>query len=280
MYYNPLSCYISLNNLIRWPISGNFIFPEWLLSSCQFLLIQEYVRLLNTWCEWNSASRKFILAVALLEMGEIQKACDHFLRASNGILTDAFLTDTLIDSNVTSGNNALIHYYLNVIKLFEEHNASDCIIEIAETAIAAADGDDPNLPTLHSIIFAQHLTLGHHTEAYHCLNSNPDAARRVDCLRQLVVTLFERKMLIDLISFPYVDMYDDLERIVEGRARSVDLMENNYYNFLYSFHVNKQNMRKGNFFILRHIISVYIIYRYVYQFIYVYIPIIFLQLHL
>ncbi|XP_032683313.1 nuclear pore complex protein Nup160 homolog [Odontomachus brunneus] len=243
-HYSMLTHVTLLAQLI-WPISGNFVFPEWLLSSCQFLLVQEYVRLLNTWCEWNSASRKFILAVALLEMGEMQKACDHFLRASNGILTDVFLADALLGPNVTTGNSALIHYYLKVIKLFEEHNASDCIIEIAETAIAAADTDDPNLPTLHSIIFAQHLSLGHHTEAYHCLNANPDAARRVDCLRQLVVTLFERKLLIDLISFPYVDMYEDLERIVEGRARSVDLMENNYYNFLYSFHVNKQNMRKA-----------------------------------
>ncbi|XP_050491820.1 nuclear pore complex protein Nup160 homolog isoform X1 [Bombus huntii] len=228
-----------------WPRSGNFIFPEWLLSSCQFLLVQEYVRLLNTWCEWNSASRKFILAVALLEMGEAHKACDHFLRASRGILTDEFLADALLESSVLSENSSLIQYYLKVIKLFEEHNASDCIIELAETAILMADKDDPNLPTLHSIVFMQHLNLGHHIKAYNCLNSNPDVARRVDCLRQLVVTLFERKKLIDLISFPYVDMYEDLERIVEGRARSVDLIENNYYNFLYSFHIDKGNMRKA-----------------------------------
>ncbi|EGI69420.1 Nuclear pore complex protein Nup160-like protein [Acromyrmex echinatior] len=243
-HYSMLT-HVTLIAQLIWPISGNFIFPEWLLSSCQFLLVQEYVRLLNTWCEWNSASRKFILAVALLEMGEMQKACDHFLRASDGILTDPFLVEALLNSNVTSRNRDLVYYYLKVIKLFDEHNASDCIIEIAETAITNADADDPNLPTLHSIIFAQHLSLGHHAEAYHCLNANPDPIRRVDCLRQLVVTLFEKKLLIDLISFPYIDMYEDLERIVEGRARSVDLMENNYYNFLYSFHVNKQNMRKA-----------------------------------
>lgn len=179
-------------------------------------------------------------------MGEAQKACDHFLRASGGILTDPFLIDALLKSDVPSDNNPLIQYYLKVIKLFEEYNAADCIIELAETAILMADKNDSNLPTLHSIVFTQHLNLGHHTKAYNCLNSNPDAARRVDCLRQLVVTLFERKKLIDLISFPYVDMYEDLERIIEGRARSMDLMENNYYNFLYSFHINKGNMRKGN----------------------------------
>ncbi|XP_011311730.1 nuclear pore complex protein Nup160 homolog [Fopius arisanus] len=228
-----------------WPISGNFVFPEWLLSSCQFLLVQEYVRLLSTWCEWNSASRRFILAVSLLEMGEPLKACDHILRASSGILTDNFLASTLLDSPMSSESQALVCYYLKSIELFSQHNAADCIIELAEAAITVSDKNDPNLPTLHSIIFTQHLNLEHHTEAYHCLNSNPDAERRSDCLRQLVVTLFERKKLVDLVSFPYVDMYEDLERIVMGRARSVDLMENNYYNFLYSFHINKGNMRKA-----------------------------------
>ncbi|XP_015601122.1 nuclear pore complex protein Nup160 homolog [Cephus cinctus] len=237
--------YVTLIAQLVWPISGNFLFPKWLLSSCQFLLVQEYVRLLSTWCEWNSASRKFILAVALLEMGDAQKACDQFLRASNGILTDPFLADTLLESEAMSESSALVHYYLRVIELFDQHNISGCIIELAETAIIVAEKDDPNLPTLHSVIFTQHLKLGHHTEAYHCLNANPDAARRVDCLRQLVVTLFERKNLVDLVSFPYVEMYDDLERIVESRARSVDLVENNYYNFLYSFHINKGNVRKA-----------------------------------
>lgn len=245
-HYGMLT-HVTLIAQLAWPVmSGNFIFPEWLLSSCQFLLVQEYVRLLSTWCEWNSASRRFILAVALLEMGESRKACDHFLRASSGVLTDSFLATNLLDvATTTSENNALVHYYLKTIELFEQHNASDCIIELAETAITVAEKDDPSLPTLHSIIFAQHLLLGHHKEAYHCLNSNPDAERRSDCLRQLVVTLFERKKLIDLVTFPYVDMYEDLERIVVGRARSVDLMENNYYNFLYSFHINKGNMRKA-----------------------------------
>ncbi|XP_066602662.1 nuclear pore complex protein Nup160 homolog [Prorops nasuta] len=243
-HYGMLT-HVTLIAQLVWPISSNFIFPEWLLSSFQFLLVQEYVRLLSTWCEWNSASRTFILAIALLEMGETHKACDNFLRASNGITKDNFLADTLLGPDVSSENNALIQYYLKVIKLFEEHNAADCIIEIAETAIVVADKDDPNLPMLHSIVFTQHLNLGHHAEAYNWLNSNPDGARKVDCLRLLVVTMFERKKLLDLVTFPYVDMYEDLERIVEGRARSVDLMENNYYNFLYSFHINKGNKRKA-----------------------------------
>ena len=181
-------------------------------------------------------------------MGEPQKAYDNFLRASNGVIVEAYLYDLLFNSNIRTEINALMHYYLKVIEMFEQHNASDCIIELALTAMTVAEQNDSNLPTLHSIIFAQHLSLYHHIEAYNCLNTNPDAARRIDCLRQLVLTLFSRRKLIDLVSFPYVDMYQDLEKIIESRARSVDLMENNFYNFLYSFHINKGNVRKGKSF--------------------------------
>lgn len=40
-------------------------------------------------------------------------------------------------------------------------------------------------------------------------------------------------------------MIDDVESIIESRARSADLSVNNYYDFLYSFHVSKENFRKA-----------------------------------
>ena len=129
--------------------------------------------------------------------------------------------------------------------MLEQHSASDCIIEVAETAISESAKDDPHLATLFSIVFAQHLILGHHNEAYNYLHQNPDAERKIDCLRQLIVTLFEKKKFTDLVSFPHTDLFEDLVRIVESRARSVDILENNYYDFLYSFHVDKENWRKG-----------------------------------
>lgn len=80
--------------------------------------------------------------------------------------------------------------------------------------------------------------------------ANPDQSRRKDSLRQFVVTLFERKQFKQLAFFPYIDMFEDLEQIIETRARSVDLSVNNYYDFLYSFHVSKENFRKGRTFSL------------------------------
>ncbi|PSN51838.1 Nuclear pore complex protein 160 [Blattella germanica] len=210
MWHTSMLTYIILIGQLVWPVCRHFVFPEFLLASCQHLLIQEYVRLLHGWCEWNNCSRKFLLGSALLDMGEPHKAYD-----------------------------------LLVIKMFEQQRCSDCVINMASTAISVASSDDPDLPTLHSVVFSHHLQLGHHQEAYHSLIANPDAARRKDCLRQLVVTLFERKRLDTLADFPYQGMYEELERIVESRARSLDVLSSYYYNFLYSFHVKKGNMRKA-----------------------------------
>lgn len=50
-----------LKLFFSWAISGNFVFGEWLIGSCQHVLIQEYVRLLNSWCEWNNCSSKSLI---------------------------------------------------------------------------------------------------------------------------------------------------------------------------------------------------------------------------
>jgi len=66
---------VQLNNLFTLSISSVeerclMFFQEFLLSACQHLQIQQYVRLLSTWCDWNCQSRQFLLGSALLNMGE------------------------------------------------------------------------------------------------------------------------------------------------------------------------------------------------------------------
>jgi len=96
-----------------------------------------------------------------------------------------------------------------------------------------------------TILIEQPYVIGHNDEAYDAMVANPDQSRRKDSLRQFIVTLFERKELKKLANYPYIDMFEDLEMIIESRARSVDLTVNNYYDFLYSFHVMKENYRKA-----------------------------------
>lgn len=96
-----------------------------------------------------------------------------------------------------------------------------------------------------SIVFTNHLQLEHYDEAYHALVDNAESSRRKDCLRQLVVCLFQQKRLDLLMQFPYIRLQDELEEIVESRARSIGIESNPYYDFLYAFHVTKDNMRKA-----------------------------------
>merc|ERR1712079_740331 len=116
---------------------------------------------------------------------------------------------------------------------------------MAETGLAVTPQTHPERATMAYILFSYHLKLGHNDDAYDAMVSNPDKMRRKDSLRQFLVTLFERKELKQLAFYPYVDMFEDLENIIESRARSVDLSVNNYYDFLYSFHISKENYRKA-----------------------------------
>ena len=161
--------------------------------------IQEYVRLLSTWCDYNCHSRQFLLGSALLNMGEPDKAFDWMIQAAGGVTVDPFLTKHLfsteeIDSLEDYSQDQLtVMYYLKVIALFEQFGYYENVIELAKTAIAVCDKDDANRTTLCFTLFTHHLKLGHYEKAYDAMVANPDQSRRKDSLRQFVVTLFERK---------------------------------------------------------------------------------------
>lgn len=49
-----------------------------------------------------------------------------------------------------------------------------------------------------------------------------------------------------LLTFPYAGLESELEKIVERRARSSDILSMKlYYSFLYAFHVRQGKMRKA-----------------------------------
>ncbi|KAG1673917.1 Nuclear pore complex protein Nup160 [Nymphon striatum] len=206
---------------------------------------REYIRLLQTWCERNSFSRKFLLGYSFLNQGEHDKAVDCFLSAADGIMTNSFLFEKLLHAEEENQKELTTLYYLKVIRLLEQFNIADQILTVANKAVAQADENDSNLATLLSIIFKYHLVLGHYDEAYAAMNSNPDPSIKKDCLRQFVVVLCDRHQLKTLLGFPYESLYDDLVAIMESRARSVDLMQYNYYDIIYAFHILRQNYRKA-----------------------------------
>ncbi|XP_072392736.1 nuclear pore complex protein Nup160 homolog [Diabrotica undecimpunctata] len=224
---------------IIWPITGGTVLAEWLLSSGQHLWLQQYVRLLSNWCEWNSCTRNFLLASAFLSTGEYNKAEDLFETGAKGVSTDAFLQERCLKGILPSPTGAYIHYYLKVIQLFELHKAKDSVISIANTALSIVDPEDPLAATLYSIKFKHHLALKHYELAFDSLNANPDAERKKDNLRDLVKTLLDEKKLDTLLNFTYGSMDEFFTNILLTRARANDAVNNIFYDFLYSYQIKR-----------------------------------------
>lgn len=241
--------------IYSWPVSGAFEFGEWLSETNQHTLIEEYVRLLKSWCEWNSCSRHFILAMSYLHNGLSSRALDLFLQSAKGVLTEPFLTRYILQqqsSSTSSSNASLAQYYLKVIKLFEKYSLYDCVILVAQVAIGATD--KPNHHAMfQSILFNNYMYLNHYEEAYHTLINNCEPTRKKDCLRQLICALIAQKRFDILLQLPLVGLEDDVQSIIETRARSMPMqMEHQrglnaatHYDFLYSFHIRKDKMRKA-----------------------------------
>lgn len=168
------------------------------------------------------------------------------MQCGKGVLQEAFLEKVILqaaDDFTTS--EAITQYYLRIIQLYEQYSSQDCIINLAKAAIDELDPSHPQLAMFQSIVFANHLSLEHYEEAYHSLIANTEASHRKDCLRQLVVCLFEKRRLDLLMNFPYLGLQEELEHIVESRARSMAIEENIYYDFLYAFYISKSTMRKA-----------------------------------
>ncbi|KAG5881796.1 hypothetical protein JTB14_037092 [Gonioctena quinquepunctata] len=230
-----------LNHLrhIIWPISGGSVLAEWMLSSGQHLWLQQYVRLLGNWCEWNSCTRNFLLASSFLTTGENYKAQELFEKAAKGIFTDTFLQERVLKGAEDNPTKAYINYYLKVIQLFEVHKARDCAISMANTALSIVEPDDPLSATLYSIKFKHQLALKHYELAFDSLYSNPDAERKKDNLRDLVKTLLDEKKLDKLLNFTYGCMDEFFTNILLSRARAADAINNIFYDFLYSYQIKR-----------------------------------------
>uniref|UniRef100_A0A182PVN3 Uncharacterized protein n=1 Tax=Anopheles epiroticus TaxID=199890 RepID=A0A182PVN3_9DIPT len=229
------------------PSSDDFLFGEWLSNNNLHVYIDEYVRLLSNWCEWNSCSRNFIKAKSYLATGDTFKALDLFPLSLKGIYHERILKKFVCQDEKTSATSpyaALTAFYLKLISLFQKCGAYDGVLTLVHSGIDHTF--DPAQQTMfQSIEFNCHVELGHYEEAYNTLVKNREPARKRDCLRQLTSLLFTVRRLDILLELPYYGLQDEFLNIVTMSARSADITNCLQYDFLYSFHINKMNLRRG-----------------------------------
>lgn len=169
------------------------------------------------------------------------------MQCAKGVQQEAFLEKVILQSTnaEVTPSEASTQYFLRIIQLYEQYSSQDCVIQLAKAAIDELDPSSPQLAMFQSIVFTNHLNLEHYEEAYHSLIANTEPQRRRDCLRQLVVCLFDKRRLDLLLNFPYLGLQDELENIIESRARSVAIEDNVYYDFLYAFYISRSTKRKA-----------------------------------
>lgn len=244
-----LPSYISAAAQLVWPFVDDYSFPKSLSDLGQHLQLQEYVRLLAGWCDRNWETRNFLLATSLLGCNEHHKACQLFREiAHKRYLTEPYIQQQvlrMVGDELPSQQSLLSLYFLRVIRAFEQARHPECVITLAEEALSPMPPDDPNVPVLRSLLFKCQLELGHMEQAYHAMIQNPDADRRNDCLRQLVVVLCERRQLSTFITFPFKDMESDVIHILESRARASDVVGQPYYDILYAMHIKGRRYRRA-----------------------------------
>ncbi|TRZ00171.1 hypothetical protein DNTS_020923, partial [Danionella cerebrum] len=240
-----ISSVLTLLCQLLWPNNPSFLFPECLMGNCQYAQLQEYVRLVGSWCQVNIGSCRFVLGQCYLVNGEGQKALQCFQEAATEVDKEDFLMKLTASDEATTAPRSLYYNKESVLRLLEDIGLPELVISLATLAIPEAANDERSQAALWTRIFKHHLDLGHSREAYEALMQNPDSSRQLDCLRQLVVVLCERAQLQDLVQFSFVNLHEEVVSIIESRARAVDLMAHNYYELLYAFHINRHNYRKA-----------------------------------
>ncbi|KAM9301868.1 nuclear pore complex protein Nup160 [Gastrophryne carolinensis] len=228
-----------------WPGNPGFLFPECLMRSCQYTQLQEYMRLLQPWCQVNVGSCHFMMGQCYLVMGEGHKALESFCQAASEVEREDFLEKLIHVEEGDAPSTARLQYYSKVLRLLEDKGLPELVIELASLAIAEAADDVTSQAALRTRIFKHYLDLENNYQAYESMTQIADHSRQLDCLRQLVVILCERSQLQDLVEFPYVNLHNEVVSIIESRARAVDLMTHNYYELLYAFHIYRNNYRKA-----------------------------------
>lgn len=120
-------------------------------------------------CEWNTCSRKFLMAVALVVTGEGNKASRWMLQAAEGISREELLM-SLVSRNCNENEitDVTLRYYLICVQLLQQTGLSIAALHVALVALNSAVDSDPLLPTMWSIVAVLHLHLGHYQVRMYC----------------------------------------------------------------------------------------------------------------
>lgn len=215
-----------------WPQSMYLNIYQFLLVDCQYNTLQMLHTMMLNLVDRDWASREFLTGQSYLFTGEIDKAIDCFVSASSGINTEPLLMRL-------SGDDG--NYWIKVMRLVEDVGSKEGIVHVTSHATSVIPQGHPSLLLLWSNLFKYSLQLQLYELAYDALINNPDIERRRECLKHFVVVLTEQQQLKELCNYNYAGMEEEVEHVMEIRARSVDVFHKHcYYDLLYCYYTSRE----------------------------------------
>jgi hypothetical protein len=100
-------------------------------------------------------------------------------------------------------------------------------------------------------MFTEHLLFGSYREAMRALLLNPERAKQLTCLHQLIGYLLSKQQADVLVGMYFSNLGDDVANILEAKCRIESTNDlptmSTMYNITYAFHLNRCNYSRGMF---------------------------------
>ncbi|KYR02463.1 putative nucleoporin [Tieghemostelium lacteum] len=196
--------------------------------------------------DYDQAYKSLLRGVEGLNQPDLIRICS----LSSESLVERLFTEHPIDQENSSESYLTLQYILKSIKLFEQKQQNDYIIQLSIHAIdfiyekiediKPKELVQTRLEQLSSLLFKCALESGKYQYAFEAANMNPTTTGSEEYLKKLVIHLSQNNKIQELYTLPFKPYF--VERHLITLSKSQDIyVKPDYYMILYGFYIQRAN---------------------------------------
>ncbi|KAF9374900.1 hypothetical protein CPC16_001011 [Podila verticillata] len=206
-----------------------------------------------------TSSLSYYKGKVLLSQSKASEAYEQFMALTASFGNDIKDVEQELDivqldykGKVSQGPAKLEDYYTHLIRLFSETNAHEQVIAVAKLALAELSNENRAPPTdkqvsdLLTPIFQSAMVTGAYETAYNAMMKFPNISTRKMHLHTFIKTLSETGNGPKLSLFPFTDLQEEVERVLNKGARQTPVLAHpNYHTILYAYYTYRGDYRNA-----------------------------------
>ncbi|KAF9215302.1 hypothetical protein BGZ59_001740 [Podila verticillata] len=206
-----------------------------------------------------TSSLSYYKGKVLLSQSKASEAYEQFMALTASFGNDIKDVEQELDivqldykGKVGQGPAKLEDYYTHLIRLFSETNAHEQVIAVAKLALAELSNENRAPPTdkqvsdLLTPIFQSAMVTGAYETAYNAMMKFPNISTRKMHLHTFIKTLSETGNGPKLSLFPFTDLQEEVERVLNKGARQTPVLAHpNYHTILYTYYTYRGDYRNA-----------------------------------